>query len=166
MKISLFFILLFCFLIFNFSPATGSSCIDINIATKQELEKLTGVGPVLAQRIMDARPFSSLDEIIKVSGIAEGKLASIKEQGLACFFQQQKHQESEEKNESLEVKEKIITEEKTVTEEEKPTTLKSLASVNEQVPEKSGSIRVFLTAAIISLFSGTAILIIKKKMIS
>lgn len=57
--------------------------IDINTATLEQLETLTGVGPVYAQRIIDARPFSSVDDLLKVSGIGEKTLQKIKDQGLA-----------------------------------------------------------------------------------
>ncbi len=58
--------------------------ININTAPEEELQKITGIGPVLAQRIIEARPFYSLDDLIKVSGIGEKTLQKIKEQGLAC----------------------------------------------------------------------------------
>lgn len=59
-------------------------CIDINTAPASELEKLVGVGPTIAQRIIEARPFSSVDDLIRVKGIGEKTLQKIKEQGLAC----------------------------------------------------------------------------------
>ncbi|MGB9743428.1 MAG: ComEA family DNA-binding protein [Minisyncoccales bacterium] len=62
------------------------SCLDLNTASLEDLEKLTGVGPVIAQKIIDNRPFSSIDDLIKISGIGEVKLAAIKEQGLACVM--------------------------------------------------------------------------------
>lgn len=57
--------------------------IDINSSSALELEELAGVGPVLAQRIIDARPFSSVDDLIRVKGIGEKTLQKIKNQGLA-----------------------------------------------------------------------------------
>jgi len=71
------FCLLFPFII------QGASSIDINTAPLEELEEIIGIGPVLAQRIIEARPFGSLDDLIKVKGIGETTLQKIKDQGLA-----------------------------------------------------------------------------------
>jgi competence ComEA-like helix-hairpin-helix protein len=65
-------------------PKIEKECIDINTASSEELQKIYGVGPVIAQRIIEARPFSSIDDLIKVKGIGEKTLQKIKEQGLAC----------------------------------------------------------------------------------
>ena len=67
-------------------PALGGFAqekIDLNTATSKELEGLFGVGPIYAQGIIDNRPFSSVDDLIKVKGIGEKTLEKIKEQGLA-----------------------------------------------------------------------------------
>jgi competence protein ComEA len=56
--------------------------VDLNTATLAQLEDLPGVGPVLAQRIIDWRTehgrFSSVDELQEVSGVGEKKFASLK----------------------------------------------------------------------------------------
>ncbi|MGQ0844189.1 MAG: helix-hairpin-helix domain-containing protein [Sporichthyaceae bacterium] len=56
--------------------------IDLNRATTAELETLPGVGPVLAQRIVDYRTtrgrFTSIDELREVSGIGPAKFAEIR----------------------------------------------------------------------------------------
>ena len=57
--------------------------VDINSATLSQLDEITGIGPTYAQRIIDARPFSSVDDLIKVKGIGEKTLQKIKDQGLA-----------------------------------------------------------------------------------
>lgn len=62
----------------------GNRCIDINQASSAELEELAGIGEVLASSIIEERPFDTLDELTRVSGIGEGKLTGLKEQGLAC----------------------------------------------------------------------------------
>lgn len=57
--------------------------IDINSSSLEELDNIVGIGPVLAQRITDARPFYSVDDLIRVKGIGEKTLQKIKDQGLA-----------------------------------------------------------------------------------
>jgi len=55
--------------------------VDLNTATLEQLEGLPGVGPVLAQRILDFRSshgrFATVDELREVSGIGERKYADI-----------------------------------------------------------------------------------------
>ena len=53
------------------SPQGGGAgqLVDLNTASVAELDGLPGVGPVLAQRIVDRRPFTSVDELDEVSGV-------------------------------------------------------------------------------------------------
>lgn len=57
--------------------------IDLNAATLADLDTLPGVGPVLAQRILDWRtehgPFSTVDQLGDVPGIGESRLAQLRE---------------------------------------------------------------------------------------
>lgn len=76
--------LYFLFLLLFFLPVLALGKIDINSAELSELDKIDGVGPVYAQRIIDNRPYSLLDDLLKVKGIGEKTLQKIKEQGLAC----------------------------------------------------------------------------------
>lgn len=58
--------------------------LDINTATAEKLEELTGIGPALARAIVDYRaehgPFRSVDELLAVSGIGEAKLGGFRDE--------------------------------------------------------------------------------------
>ena len=51
---------------------------DINTATEKELRLIPGIGPVMARRIIDARPFGSADDLKKVNGIGDKKYDEIR----------------------------------------------------------------------------------------
>lgn len=57
--------------------------VHLNTAGVEELERLPGVGPVLAERILTHRdemgPFETVEDLLEVSGIGEAKLASIRD---------------------------------------------------------------------------------------
>jgi competence protein ComEA len=55
------------------------SRININTATQAELESLPEIGPVKAQAIIEARPFSSVEDVMRVKGIKEGTFEVIKD---------------------------------------------------------------------------------------
>ncbi|MFW5784906.1 MAG: ComEA family DNA-binding protein [Chitinispirillaceae bacterium] len=63
------------------------SCIDINSADTKELQKIKGIGPVLASRIVQYRSvngiFGNKEELMKVKGIGPVKMKMISEQ--VCF---------------------------------------------------------------------------------
>jgi competence protein ComEA len=68
------------------APGTGGGAaapgpVDLNTATLADLDALPGIGPVLAQRILDHRtahgPFGSVEELDDVSGIGPALFAEI-----------------------------------------------------------------------------------------
>jgi competence ComEA-like helix-hairpin-helix protein len=52
--------------------------VDINQASLVELTTVHGIGPSLAERIIAYRPYTEIDEIVKVPGINQIKLKSLK----------------------------------------------------------------------------------------
>ena len=63
------------------STSAAPASVDINTADQVELETLPGIGPVTAQSILAWRTenglFSSVDQLLDVSGIGEATLADI-----------------------------------------------------------------------------------------
>jgi len=53
--------------------------VNINTATKEQLEALPEIGPVKAQAIIDGRPYQKPEDIMKVRGIKEGTYNKIKD---------------------------------------------------------------------------------------
>lgn len=60
---------------------TGPVIVNINTATASELDALPGIGPVLAQRIIEYRQangdFRAPEELTKVKGIGQARLEEI-----------------------------------------------------------------------------------------
>ena len=61
----------------NGIPISGK--VNINSAPKEALDTLPGIGPVKAQSIIDARPFTKIEDIMKAKGIKEGEFKRIKD---------------------------------------------------------------------------------------
>lgn len=79
------FLVTFCFLVpsVHASICEGLSEVDINLASLEKLQCLQGIGPAYASRIIEERPFSSIDDLERVRGIGPVTVQKIKDQGLA-----------------------------------------------------------------------------------
>jgi competence protein ComEA len=57
--------------------------VNVNTATETQLEDLPGIGPTLAAAIVAERerngPFRSADDLTRVHGIGEGRLAQLRD---------------------------------------------------------------------------------------
>ena len=66
------------------APGSTSGLININSASTTELESLSGIGEVLAATIVEYRdqngPFTSVDDLMDVSGIGPATLEEIRDQ--------------------------------------------------------------------------------------
>jgi competence protein ComEA len=67
----------------NPAPAARTSgvsalIIDLNTATQSELEDLPGVGEAIARRIIEGRPYSGIEDLLRVKGIGEATLEKLR----------------------------------------------------------------------------------------
>lgn len=53
------------------SDSSNTSLININSASLSELDELPGVGPVTAQKIIDGRPYTSVEDLQSLDGISD-----------------------------------------------------------------------------------------------
>ncbi|MFH1103414.1 MAG: ComEA family DNA-binding protein [Actinomycetota bacterium] len=65
------------------ATSVGDGKVHVNTADVVALQDLPGVGPVLAQRIVDYRnefgPFTVIEDLLDVPGIGEAKLAALRD---------------------------------------------------------------------------------------
>ena len=75
-------ILLVAFLVAPVLVVAGDK-VNINTASKEALSGLTGIGPVIAERIIEYRdkngPFKNKEDITKIKGIGEKTYQKIKD---------------------------------------------------------------------------------------
>ena len=64
------------------SSPGSDDLVNVNTATLDQLESLPGIGPVLAQKILDYRteqgPFKTIEGLMDVSGIGDKRFADLK----------------------------------------------------------------------------------------
>lgn len=59
-------------------------CVDLNLATIDDLVTISNIGEARARDILEQRPFASVTDLSHVSGIGPVTVERIEEQGLAC----------------------------------------------------------------------------------
>jgi competence protein ComEA len=63
-------------------PAASASKVHLSSATAEQLDEVDGIGPTLAERIVEyrgAHGFGSLDDLAQVDGIGEKRLATLRD---------------------------------------------------------------------------------------
>lgn len=56
-----------------------TTCVNINTATKEQLTTLNGVGDSTAQKIIEGRPYTQIEDLLNVNGIGQATLDKFKD---------------------------------------------------------------------------------------
>ncbi|MDF1615690.1 ComEA family DNA-binding protein [Desulfurivibrio dismutans] len=74
-------VLTFCFVLFTLGSALAG--LNINTADQEQLQGLTGIGPVTAAAIIEYREnngdFASIDELVQVRGVGPRTLENLRD---------------------------------------------------------------------------------------
>jgi competence protein ComEA len=60
-------------------PGNPARPVNLNTASPAELDTLPGVGPATAQRIIDGRPYSAIEDLMRVKGIGQATFDKLKD---------------------------------------------------------------------------------------
>jgi competence ComEA-like helix-hairpin-helix protein len=60
------------------APAVPAKLVNINTATRQELESVPGIGRTLAERIIAGRPYAAVDDLKRIEGMGAKTLEKAK----------------------------------------------------------------------------------------
>jgi len=93
-----FLVILIFMLVPGILPSCNSDQININTASKSELEEINHVGNATAIEIINSRPFDSLDDLINVKYIGEVTLEKIKNQSVCVETSEESGDSENEKN--------------------------------------------------------------------
>ena len=67
------------------TPVSGESCVNINEATIEDIQRIIHIGTARAPLLIDGRPYSSVEDLDSINGIGPARIKDIIAQGIACI---------------------------------------------------------------------------------
>lgn len=67
------------------TPVSSESCVNINEATIEDIQRILHIGPERATLLIDGRPYSSVEDLDSINGIGPARIKDIIAQGIACI---------------------------------------------------------------------------------
>lgn len=61
------------------NPSQGSGLVNINSASAKDLDSLSGIGPVYAQKIIEQRPYSTVNDLVSKKVISQSLFDKLKD---------------------------------------------------------------------------------------
>ena len=61
------------------NPPDAGGIVSLNTATESELDGLPGIGPATAKKIVEARPYSRIEDLLKIPRFGKSRLEKIKD---------------------------------------------------------------------------------------
>jgi competence protein ComEA len=61
------------------APPAAVAPVDLNMADQKALESLPGIGPALAKKIMEGRPYQNVADLSRIKGLNKAKIDAIKD---------------------------------------------------------------------------------------
>lgn len=67
------------------SPAPSESCVNINTASEKDIQTINHIGPARAIDLIELRPYDSVEDLSRIKGIGQARIADIITQNVACI---------------------------------------------------------------------------------